>query len=754
MDTVSQENYAIALKQMNGAIRTLEIYPPGHPASSEAIDKPFSALRQLFDSDDQLIISKVQERIVVNGKNVEGADFVNRWREEFERHNVSSLTFAKGLTKEEFSKFLSFFVKPLDKATQTVSLTDFIKNNDIQSITVDQLRYELVTGDEVVVKSQVVEGADLKAQISKIMKDNPDLLRDILLDKSVDKQSYAQRFGAQTDLSQLTEQVGKHIQTLSDDEVLGLLTSSLRQNLKKPASRDSSSELHEVVELADKLLQDRETTKLLPRVKKILAESGMVGEKQLDLLFEDKWLKSQEVLDELVRMTGELGSEKADSDRFKLLWQRVIASGDGQIKSYAIDKVLSHLDSENHEVRSQVVSALEQALGRFVKEKSESEFSSVRDKLVERLEDHSLDGGVLADLSQPLKIILHETVQRREFKEAQKILREYRARLGEEAACPDDVKKIARDFIREASDGPTLAVLMSQMREGVLSETVKSAERILESLDGEKVAQGLLNIFTSDDRAARTSALRVLSHLGKESLPALSTFLSNPRLFVRKEGGTLLVEEQWYKVRNVIYVLANIPDKESLKILSKLSGDPDKRVRREVIKALEKIDGPESVDALTAFLHDAENEVRRSAISAMTASADKRCLEPLKGHFRGNHPDRKITLTAIFEIGKQEATEFFLNVLRTDEGIEDLAPKEKDEIKITLLSILSKIASAGLADEIRKFVEQRGKGLISILVKDKVTEAATRAIKAIENKSRVRSRDDRKGRSVKTEGAG
>jgi hypothetical protein len=212
METVSQENYAIALKQMNGAIRTLEIYPPGHPASREAIEKPFSALRQLFDSDDQLIISKVQERIVVNGKNIEGAEFVNRWREEFQRHNVSSLTFARGLTKEEFSKFLSFFVKPLDKVTQPLSLADFIENNDIRSITVDQLRYELVTGDEVVVKSQVVEGADLKAQISKIMKDNPDLLRDILLDKSVDKQSYVQRFGAQTDLSQLTERVAKHIQ--------------------------------------------------------------------------------------------------------------------------------------------------------------------------------------------------------------------------------------------------------------------------------------------------------------------------------------------------------------------------------------------------------------------------------------------------------------------------------------------------------------------------------------------------------------
>jgi len=317
-------------------------------------------------------------------------------------------------------------------------------------------------------------------------------------------------------------------------------------------------------------------------------------------------------------------------------------------------------------------------------------------------------------------------------------LLEVNTRLSPEAAYPQEVEKIARDFIQEVSSDATFTVLISQMKEGVPSQNIKLTEEILESLDRDKAAEKLTDIFTVDDRAARMSALRVLSRLGKSSVSALSTLLSNPGTFIRKKETALLVDEQWYKVRNSIYVLGNIPDEESVQTLSKLNQDPDIRVRLEVVKALEKIGRPESVDALLTFLNDREDEVRRSAIASLSTLGNKSCLEPLMEHFRHNRKDKLITPTAIGKIGEEDSVNFLLKILwETEKGIRHLASRQKDEIKIAALNILGKIGSSESAGEIEKFVKQKRKGLKSLLVKDKVMETAKQALKMIKSKSNI-----------------
>lgn len=736
MQTEIKQDYGFVLKQMNGAIRRLEMYPPGHPATLQAIEKPLSALQEVFQSADHFTISQVEDRIVVNGKNIEGTDLAKRFLEEFESQNISSITFSKNLTKEEFGKFLRFFVKPLNKDALPKSLPEFLQRNRIKSVKVDQLRYELVTEDEVVVKADAVERADLKAQISQIMKDNPELVRDIVLNNSARQESLGEEF-SEIDLKQLTSEIGKQIKNLSDDEILNLLTTGLEQNLKQSQSPDPSSTLNQVVDLAHKLLQDREKRKLLPRVKKMVSEHGIIEKKHLDFIFEEKWLKSQEVLDELIKMIEKLGIEEVDFERFMFLWHRVMSSEDIKIKSYAMDKLLFKLDSENTQTRNFTVSALGKALNHFIKEKTEFEFSYIKDRLYDRIKNQLLPAGILKDCSLLLNIIFLEMVRQQKFEETHEILFQYNVRLSPEAAHPDEVKKIAQEFIREISNESTLAALISQIKEGVSFQRIKLIEEILECMDKNKVAEKLIDIFTVDDRTARMGALRVLNRLGKSSVSALFALLSNPGTFIRKKGSAILVDEQWYKVRNAIYVLGNIPENESICTLSKLNQDPDIRVRLDVVKALEKIGRPESVDVLLTFLNNGEDEVRRSALRSLSMLDDRRCLKSLIEHFRQSHKDKILTLAAIGNIGKEESISFLLELIwENEKGIRHLTSKQRDEIKVAVLNILGKIGSPELTSEIEKFVKQRGKGIINLLVKDKVLESAKRALRMIKDRNK------------------
>lgn len=745
MVTTTRLDYGVVLKQMNGAIRTLEMYPSGHPATLQAMIKPFAALQEVFKSEEHLIISRVEDKIVVNGKQIEGTDLLKRFLDEFESQDITSITVTKNITKEDLNKFLSFFVKPLGKTDETISLPEFIKQNRIQSIMVDLLRYELVTQDEVVVKSDVVQGADLKGQISRIIKDNPNLVRDIVLNKPGHKENLREQLGSEAETADLKDQIGQEIKQLSDDDVLRLLVSSLEQNLEKSPSAYPSSALNEVVELAYKLLDERDKTRLLPRIKKMLTERGIAKTQHLDFLFEEKWLQSQEVIDDLMQMIQKLGTEEVDPERFAFLWHRVMSSEDSEIKSYAIDKLFTKFDSEDSHTRTLVVSTLEKTLESFIQNKMGFEFTYVKERLYQRVKDQNMPAGVLRDCSWLLKTAFTELMNQHKFREAQQILNEYKKRQNPQGALPDDVKEIAHDFISQVSNESTIASLTSQMKEGVPFQDLKTVEETLETLDGNRVAARLLDIFTLNDRAARMSALRILSRLGKSSVSAFSELLSELQDLKRDGKGDLLADELWYKVRNVIYVLGNIPDTESIKLLEKLSRDPDVRVRLEVSKALEKLAKPESLQVLLTLLNDQDDEVRTRVIASLATLGDSKSLEPLKEHLRQTEKDILPTIAAMARVGKEKSESCLLDLLwDRDCAASHQALKTNDETKIAVLNALGKIGSSQLTDEIEKFVKHRGRGLRSLLVKDKVTEAAHRALKNLRNRNLRHSDNDKK----------
>jgi len=733
MQVATKPDHAHVLKQINGAIRTMEMYPPGHPATIQATEKPFSALQEIFKETDHFIISQVEDRIVVNGKNIDNPGLLKKLLDEFNNQNISSLTFHKDLTREELTKFLNFFAKPLGKERPQITLPEFLKRNHIRSIKVDQLRYELVTEDEVVVKSEVLEGAELRSRMAEIIKDNPELIRDILLNKSVEQKTLVEKFGSEINPDQLSEEIGKQIKSLSDDEILALLASALKEKLSGE-EQNSVETLNEVMILVHKLLQHREKRKLLPRVKSMLSTYKIIEEEHLDFLFDERWLESQAVLDELINMIEKLGVEEVDVEKLVFLWHRVISAQDFRIRSYAMDKLLSRLDSENHRTRELTVSLLQKTLSHMMEEKREFEFTYIKNQLLEKIKDQLLPASKLRDISRIFKLIFSQMVQRGEFKEVHRILAEYKARLSPEVAYPQEVREVASDFIREVTDEPTLVLLISQIKEKAPLQNIRLVEEILKSLDEDRVAKKLVEIFTIDDRTVRMSALRVLNKLDKGSVSAISNLLSTPGTLIRKKGSGILKDEGWYRVRNSIYVLGNIPTEESIHTLSGLNQDPDPRVRREVIKALEKIGGPESAKVLLNFLNDIEDEIRRSAIASLGMIGDRGSLTPLLEHFTHNRKDKLPTLTAIGRVDGKEAISFLLKVIQEDKGIEDLPTRQKEEIKFAALKILERMGSPELAGQIEKLIKERKRGWKTLLGKDKLVRTAYRILKAMRNR--------------------
>jgi hypothetical protein len=159
-------------------------------------------------------------------------------------------------------------------------------------------------------------------------------------------------------------------------------------------------------------------------------------------------------------------------------------------------------------------------------------------------------------------------------------------------------------------------------------------------------------------------------------------------------------------------------------------------VRLEVIKALEKLAQPESTQVLLTLLKDQDDEVRTRVIASLTTLGDSNSLGPLKEHLRHTEKDTLITIAAIGRVGREKSVNCLLDLLwDRDCASSHQTSKTNDETKIAVLNALGKIGSAELTDEIEKFVKHKGRGIKSLLVKDKVTEAANRVLKSLRNKS-------------------
>ncbi len=750
-------DYAFISKLLNGAIKTVETYPPGHPTVEPVIEKCFSAIRKAFNSVDHLTITQMENRIVINGKSIEGTYYLKKLLEEFNDQNINSLSFTNSLTRDEFAAFLGFFAKPTPAEALGKSLTEFLEMKQIHSINVDRVRYELVSTDEVVVKSEVLEGADLKVQISKIIRENPDLVRDILLNKQTPVGAIEEKFGPVNDLRQLSDQIQNELKELTEDDLMHLLASGLKQNLNKLDLFEENSSLNEMVVLVYKLMEDEDKRRLLPQIKSLLANRGIVEKKHLDLIFDEKWLISQSVLDELAGMIEKLGIEEVDMEKLMFLWHRVLNAHETDIKTYAANLLISRLDSENSETRKLASKILKGGLNRIIQEGMEPEFDYIMRGLSEKFKG-PLPASVLEDFAEIWKVIFSERMKRGEFKEALFILTEYNNRMSSEIAYPVGVKEVVSRFIRDNTDEPMLSLLVGYIKEGVPMNLIKQVEEIFECLAKDKVAEKLLTIFTSSDRATRMSALRVLSRLGENSIQAISSFVSNEASFVREKENEHLNSDSWYKMRNAIYVLGNIPDDKCIQVLSQLSRDPDFRVRLEVVKVLEKLNRVESVNILLDFLSDPEDEVRRSAITSLGLLSDAECLDPLLEHFRRHSQDKLTVLNAIGKIGGKETIgedhsnriiKFLLAILSDEEpGIKHLPPKPKDEIQIAALSVLGKIGSPDCVDEIEKFIRKKKKGFKGLLVNDRLIETAHRTVKLISGKENHRSRNEKSGMAL------
>src|SRR4030067_483984 len=261
MPVKTEELYSSFIKFLNAAIKRLSMYPPEHPSSQQAVNRPFEVLRKILDNEGQAILTLIENKLVINGVTLEESISGSVLSQTLKKYNFKSLNLTSELNQTRLGTFLRFFVG-LDPKAPPPNLPQYLAENGVDSIKVNQLHYELVGEEEKVVSGDAATNIEIKDEIALALKNNPRVLKDLLFDVSFQEQKIKEKFGVPVDASFLVKSAKEQLQKFTDEQLIQLIAQNLQKNLEKnlsqqdPEKKEALKLLKNILEQENKKLKD------------------------------------------------------------------------------------------------------------------------------------------------------------------------------------------------------------------------------------------------------------------------------------------------------------------------------------------------------------------------------------------------------------------------------------------------------------------------------------------------------------------
>jgi HEAT repeat protein len=120
-----------------------------------------------------------------------------------------------------------------------------------------------------------------------------------------------------------------------------------------------------------------------------------------------------------------------------------------------------------------------------------------------------------------------------------------------------------------------------------------------------------------------------------------------------------LADPRWYVVRNMLYILAAVGDRNTLDHVEPTLAHTDERVRRESVRALQSIGGERAADLIAGRLKDEASSVRILAARGLPGVRGGEAAAILLEHMSSRAFDERspAEVQAFFEVVSEEATD-------------------------------------------------------------------------------------------------
>ncbi len=603
-----------ALSILRSAIVNARIYPKGSQMIESSIQGAFQALETCLAEAPQMIVSDIQGKLCVNGKEAaEARDF----RSFLVQHDVQSIILTKGVTRQEISTLIEALGKRKGQLDNHKHLGDYLKANQVSHISAEELKYVAVQDGEVVV-SQVLQLLEQSTDISSLVSSLEESYR--LLDQLPDEKSRRE----------VQKQMAHHLSTLPPQQLKDLFEtkmpdrieqSGLRDEVAQTLSREKLEEtLEEVHKWYEQIKQDAksemEVAEKLSGLKSFLgkilhspaskAVSFALYEELLNVgLIEDVPAGVQKgensslmaQVEQLLSMPSASLLDPPVRQKFPDLLKALCAMGKDEPLQQITDKVIENLSNPAPLLRETAAKTLRTFAEILVANRKEKTFLSIVSVFHKMAETESAPE-VYGEIVGGLQAAAMELLVNWKFEESALILATLRRHSREESPIGQKKKQAAAKALRDFS-GRGLDVICADLN-APLKDRQNGAYRVLAELSDAAVDPLIEAIKRSSDSRARQAAIQAMKRLGQ--------VVKEPLL---KQMNVGMASDVLVKL---VPVLEEFADSSLIPTLGTLLQHPDASVRREVLRLVAKVQDPKASALLVPLLDDPDAEIQTEAV--------------------------------------------------------------------------------------------------------------------------------------------
>jgi HEAT repeat protein len=614
MPTIPAMTVGKAISMLRSAIVNARIYPKGSQMVDSTIKGAQQALETCLQETSPIVISDIQGKLCVNGKEVaEAKDF----RPFLVQHEVQSVKFLKGLEPREVASLIDALGKKKSQLGTAKNLEGWLKSEGVAHIQAEEVEFVELKKGEVVVQ-QVLSLLEQSTDVSSLASALEESYR--LIDQLPDE---AQKKEAQ-------KKMAAHLSSLPPNQLRELFDAKLADNVEKSDLKEavvqsmSHEKLEETLEEVNKWYhQIKEDSKSeFEVVEKLAGLKSFLGKvlhspasKTVPFaLYEE--LLNVGLLDEipagvqkgenaglLTEVEGLLSQpdeallEPTVRQRLPDVLKALCAMGLDEPLGKLTEKMLHNLQNPApvaRETAMKMVCVFEETLAANRKDKPFMQIVS----FVHHMSESESSPDVYGHIVEALQVAAMELLVHWRFDECAQLLATLRRHSREESPIGHKKKQLAAKALHEFSVRG-LEVVCADFNAS-LKDRQNGAQRVLAELGEEAVGPLVEVVKRSVDLRAKQAAVQALKRLGPSVKDALAKEMN-----VGTSGDALV---------KLIPLLEDFADQTILPVLSGLLHHPEGTVRRQVAQLLAKVKDPKIQGLLMNLLDDTDPDVQSEAL--------------------------------------------------------------------------------------------------------------------------------------------
>jgi len=632
-----------ALIIMNTAIKNMRLYPPTSARVVDAVERLHRNFLDMLEKDRSLIFAQAEKKILIGGEPLSEQD-QEKWQvtaflKILLEFGVQSITFDKGLEKDELSSFLGILSKKAEVIKNEGGLPRIMKGKNLAHIWLDKkinaavekkqqiISGENIVGDQVIhslmlappesvgkprklqekdrdpefllqaFQSSLLELLERKGKLSKAQIAENLVKMIAILDQ-------AGRSLENKDQDKISQYIGKSIRVLDPDIVQQLKTQKMDQFFGGSLVKYFVGEV--TGDKAVKVLVSKEGASVKAHtpieevsVKTQKPESAAALEKTS---YQHQILNLKEALRSLPKDDQKAFLDAPLMLALPKLFEQLDTQKENETMALIISRLVDNLFSKNADVRSQASTALADIVAGLSRER--------RSKLIERLSTRLIDWIKIEPLAtlaykkicNNLKDLIHDFISEGRFAEAIPILDVFSNISAGILEINDKAHEISSDIVRALASEEHFAILFKAFNTNNPNKQVESGGVLVRL--GDRAMNSLLDILR--DKANSEDRVRIVKlfiGIGKRAVPVIRDRISKIA--------------PWYYLRNLAYMLGHIGNESSASALKPLLLHENKRLRMEALNGIYRTGGKERGEILLSVLPLVDDQFKLNIIETL-----------------------------------------------------------------------------------------------------------------------------------------